>query len=125
VPAHQLHPAPVEAVAVLRAPVAQAQVPRLASPPRLRHAHRAPVVGAALFVAAVRPDELRDVRDAEPDAVVGEGGADDGQLGADGQHELVVDHGLAAGDGQLVRAEVVLEDFALVAANLTKVGWIY
>ena len=87
-------------------------------PSRLCDGHGAPVAGAVVDVAAVRPDELGDVRDAEADAVVGEGGADDGQLVADGQHELVVDHGLAARDRQLLGADVVLQGLALVAANL-------
>ena len=87
-------------------------------PSRLCDGHGAPVAGAVVDVAAVRPDELGDVRDAEADAVVGEGGADDGQLVADGQHELVVDHRLAARDRQLLRADVVLQGLALVPANL-------
>ena len=87
-------------------------------PSRVGYRYGASVAGAVVDVAAVRPDEFGDMRDAEADAVVGEGGADDGQLVADGQHQLVVDHGLAARDRQLLGADVVLQGLALVAANL-------
>ena len=90
------------------------------SPSRLCDGDSAPVALALADVAAVRADELGDVGDAEADAVVGEGGADDGQLGADGQHQLVVDHGLRARDRQLLRAQVVLQRLALVAAHLER-----
>ena len=92
------------------------------SPSRLCDGDGAPVALSVGDVAAVRADELGDVGDAEADAVVGEGGADDGQLRADGQHQLVVDHGLRARDRQLLRAQVVLQRLALVPAHLERRG---
>ena len=90
------------------------------SPSRLGDGDGSPVALSVGDVAAVRADELGDVGDAEADAVVGEGGPDDGQLRADGQHQLVVDHGLRARDRQLLRAQVVLQRLALVPAHLER-----
>ena len=119
VPAHQLHVLVALVPAHADGRGLEAQVPRLASQPGLGHAHRAAVVVSVSGKAAVRLDQLtRDVRHVEADAVVALGGADDGQLLAVGEDELVVDHGLGAGDLELLAADVVLEDLALVAADL-------
>jgi len=95
-------------------------VPRQTWNSRLSCADGASVFLAGYRVTSVRHDQLINLWDANTNTVGGFWSSDGGQLFTNGENHLSAEQVVLAGDGDLLPAQLVLEQLTLFATHLSR-----